>query len=102
MRFCIANNAAVWEKHMDGLVQDCSNTIALTMELLQFCTKPSCLHMADRALLAGYPRYASVDLVIIDSDNGYSPVRLKNAKWTSADVLEQTSWKFESKICIID
>ena len=26
---------------MDGLVQDCSNSSALAMELLQFCTKPS-------------------------------------------------------------
>ena len=27
--------------HIDDLVQDCSNSIALAMELLQFCTKPS-------------------------------------------------------------
>ena len=26
---------------VDGLAQDCSNSIALTMELLQFCAKPS-------------------------------------------------------------
>ena len=26
--------------HMDGLVQDCSNSSALAMELLQFCAKP--------------------------------------------------------------
>ena len=26
---------------IDGLVQDCSNSSALAMELLQFCTKPS-------------------------------------------------------------
>ena len=27
--------------HVDGLAQDCSNSSALAMELLQFCTKPS-------------------------------------------------------------
>ena len=30
----------VWP-YIDGLVQDCSNSIALAMELLQSCTKPS-------------------------------------------------------------
>ena len=27
--------------HLDGLVQDCSNSIANALELLQSCTKPS-------------------------------------------------------------
>ena len=27
--------------NIDGLVQDCSNSIALAMELLQSCTEPS-------------------------------------------------------------
>ena len=31
------------ELHIDGLVQDCSNSIALATELLQSCTKPSTL-----------------------------------------------------------
>ena len=26
---------------IDGLVQNCSNSIAYALELLQFCTKPS-------------------------------------------------------------
>ena len=30
-------------EHIDGLVQDCSNSSALAMELLQSCTKPSIL-----------------------------------------------------------
>ena len=29
------------EAHIDGLVQDCSNSSALAMELLPSCTKPS-------------------------------------------------------------
>ena len=31
-------------------VQDCSNSIINALELLQSCTKPSILHMYDRAL----------------------------------------------------
>ena len=31
----------VTEHSMDGLVQDCNNSSALAMELLQSCTKPS-------------------------------------------------------------
>ena len=29
------------ENYVDGLVQDCSNSSALALELLQSCTKPS-------------------------------------------------------------
>ena len=37
----------VGQYHIDGLVQDCSNSIANTLELLQSCTKPSiCLSMS--------------------------------------------------------
>ena len=30
-----------WNTYFDGLVQDCSNSIAHALELLQLCTKPS-------------------------------------------------------------
>ena len=33
----------LFDQHFDGLVQDCSNSSALAMELLQSCTKPSIL-----------------------------------------------------------
>ena len=33
--------ATTLESNIDGLVQDCSNSIANAMELLQPCTKPS-------------------------------------------------------------
>ena len=33
-----------WVDYANGLVQDCSNSIALAMELLQFCTKTSMWH----------------------------------------------------------
>ena len=30
----------LWDWYIDGLVQDCSNSIAYALELLQSCTKP--------------------------------------------------------------
>ena len=36
--FC---NSLNFHAHVDGLVQDCGNSSALAMELLQSCTKPS-------------------------------------------------------------
>ena len=35
--------------HTDGLVQDCSNSIANALELLQFCTKPSTCEMGTKS-----------------------------------------------------
>ena len=32
--------------HFDGLVQDCSNSIANALELLQSCAKPSILYLS--------------------------------------------------------
>ena len=37
--------------YVDGLVQDCSNPIANTLELLQSCTKPS-IYVNDHRLMA--------------------------------------------------
>ena len=34
--------------HFDDLVQDCSNSSALAMELLQSCTKPSIWHSSNQ------------------------------------------------------
>ena len=42
--------------HINGLVQDCSNSSALAMELLQSCTKPSI--------------YVWMNQIIIGSGNG--------------------------------
>ena len=43
-------NINVIKNHIDGLVQDCSNSIAFAMELLQSCNKPLiywyCLYLA--------------------------------------------------------
>ena len=36
--------------HVDGLVQNCSNSIALAMELLQFCAKPLILFLVQETL----------------------------------------------------
>ena len=38
------NNIYWISYHVDGLMQDCSNSIANTLELLQSCTKLSILH----------------------------------------------------------
>ena len=42
--------------HINGLVQDCSNSIANELELLQSCTKPSI--------------YVLANWIIVGSDNG--------------------------------
>ena len=39
--------------HFDGLVQDCSNSSALAMELLQSCTKPSICKHSGHQFLSG-------------------------------------------------
>ena len=38
-----AENVSIWWRHhdIDGFVQDCSNSSANSLELLQSCTKPS-------------------------------------------------------------
>ena len=54
---CVWRHLAThWHKliskhHVDGLVQDCSNSSALAMELLQSCTKPSMLTFSDSYIL---------------------------------------------------
>ena len=37
----VVSMAQLIREHFDGLVQDCSNSIAYAMELLQSCTKSS-------------------------------------------------------------
>ena len=44
--------------HIVGLVQDCSTSIALAMELLQFCTKPS-IWVSVISHLHGWKQYSS-------------------------------------------
>ena len=48
----------LWDTHIDGLVQDCSNPSALKMELLQSCAKPSiyCSHRDDNSLPSAVAR----------------------------------------------
>ena len=45
MHRCVTWSIKLWQLHVwvyiDGLVQDCSNSIADALELLQSCTKPS-------------------------------------------------------------
>ena len=43
--------------YVDGSVQDCSNSSAYALELLQSCTKPSMCNMTDLFLALGSPSY---------------------------------------------
>ena len=40
-QFCCLSYWQNMAEYIDGLVQDCSNSIANALELLQSCTKPS-------------------------------------------------------------
>ena len=40
-RYGTINSSELQQAHIDGLVQDCSNSIANALELLQSCAKPS-------------------------------------------------------------
>ena len=66
-------NSSSLVPHIDGLAQDCSNSSALAMELLQSCAKPSI--------------YASVNWVSIGSGNGLSPVPRQAITWTNGNLL---------------
>ena len=36
-----SNKESINQKYIDGLVQDCNNSMGNALKLLQFCTKPS-------------------------------------------------------------
>ena len=46
----IGDNCDLWA-YIDGLVQDCSISIANALELLQSCTKPSTCNSAGERLM---------------------------------------------------
>ena len=50
---------------IDGLVQDCSNSIANALELLQFCTKPSISSILNIALIYNEISLGYISSVII-------------------------------------
>ena len=41
----------ILRKPIDGLVQDCSNSIAKALELLQSCTKPSMYGLVKKSII---------------------------------------------------
>ena len=49
--------------YIDGLVQDCSNSSALAMELLQSCTKAMDVYIK---YLAGYDCHNEQNVLVID------------------------------------
>ena len=56
------------EGYIDGLVQDCSNSIANALELLQFCTKPSYDKHGNKSNQA-------------ERNNGSGTARVENGRW---------------------
>ena len=73
--------------HIDGLVQDCRISIALAMEILQSCTKPS---IWLDLIITHWGRVTHIcvgKLTNIGSDNGLSPGRHQAITWTNAGIL---------------
>ena len=77
-----------WE-YIDGLVQDCSISIAKAFEILQSWTKPS-IWSHFRTWLTHWGRVTHIcvgNLAIIGSDNGLSPGRRQAIIWTNDGML---------------
>ena len=73
--------------YLDSLAQDCSNSIANALELLQSCTKP---WISPPLELTHWGRVRHIcvgKLTIIGSDNGLSPERRQAIIWTNAGIL---------------
>ena len=68
-RVCMCFLAATLASHIDGLMQDCSNSSALAMELLLFCTKPSTCYYHHAGIMRQkhFPRYWPVVRGILPS-----------------------------------
>ena len=69
----------------DGLVQDCSNSIASALELLQSSTKPSVYAL--KPIETGWRIYASVHCFIIGSGNDLPVIRRQGIICTNDVVL---------------
>ena len=52
--------------HIENLVQDCSNSSALALELLQFCTKSLICHRT-YLIMRNRPRYISLAVLGVNS-----------------------------------
>ena len=105
--FIIGTWSHIYNKHIDGLEQDCSNSSALAMELLQSCTKPPILYVRKNVSMSKTLKYCHKhthivnfsyilthwgrvmhicisELNIIGSDNGLA---LTRHFWTNAGIL---------------
>ena len=94
--FVIIGQAVLPLNHLEGLVQNCSNSSALAMELLQYCTKPSIwralpVHEPYEAVSLthwGWVMHICVcNLTIIGSDKGLSPGWCQVIIWPNAGIL---------------
>ena len=57
-------------EYIDGLVQDCSNSIADALELLQSCTKPSILSVMSPSYFQARDDVSTDLFNSLDSDGG--------------------------------
>ena len=114
MHICITRPQWVKQSifHTEGWVQDCSNSIANALELLQSCSKPliyvmqqsyrplyihcygyhefiiRCMHTISSKPLTHWAWVTHMcNLTIIGSDNGLSPGRRQVIIWTNAGIL---------------
>ena len=56
--------ASLWSLHIDGLVQDCSNSSALAMELLQSCSKLSTLSFSSAWISFHYLNHKQMSTIL--------------------------------------
>ena len=78
----------IWETFPEPLfINSSSPSAAYIKGILPKGPYLPCVSMVGRALLAGYPRYASVNMVSIGSDNGLSPIRHQAIIKTNAGLL---------------
>ena len=90
-------------RYLDGLLQHCSVSSALAMEIQQFCTKPSIFyiffwpwsHIIQKVLIV--PKWSTrthmfwlcddLNQISTVSDNGVAPNRWQAITWTNADLI---------------
>ena len=77
-------NVYIW--YIDCLVQECCNSIANSLELLQSCTKPSIFHVSTNQSNT-LTHWDIVKLTSIDLDNGLSPGWHQAIIWINAGIL---------------
>ena len=71
--------------HIDGFAQDCSNSIASALELLQSCTNAS-IYYTFYLIESDWRIYAPVYWIFIGVGNGWALVRHQATNWINVDL----------------